>query len=249
MRGPKGTTVVLTISRGGGTPFDVEIERAVIIQPEVEARELAGGDRGLPEAVGLLRPRRGPAGRGARRPTSRPGKQKLILDLRGNPGGFVTAAREIASQFLADGTVFWQRDADGNLIETVAKPGGQATDPSIKLVVLVDGGSASASEIVAAALHDRGRATLVGTKTYRQGHGPAVDPARGRQRRVPADDRPVAHAGPDLDPREGDRAGRHRRPRRPPGRATIRSSTPALKALGEGRARCGRVPCVGCPFT
>ena len=97
------------------------------------------------------------------------GQKALILDLRGNPGGFVTAAREIASEFLAEGTVFWQEDADGNLTETAVEPGGAATDPSIRLVVLVDGGSASASEIVAAALHDRGRATLVGTKTFGKG--------------------------------------------------------------------------------
>ena len=91
------------------------------------------------------------------------------MDLRGNPGGFVTAARDIASQFLSDGTIFWQEDADGNLTETSVKPGGVATDPSIRLVLLVDGGSASASEIVAGALHDRGRATLIGTKTFGKG--------------------------------------------------------------------------------
>jgi carboxyl-terminal processing protease len=168
VRGAKGTTVVLTVSRGGGAPFDVEIERAVIVQPEVEARELAGGTVGYLKLSGFSDHAADQLDE-ALAVDVRSGKQKLILDLRGNPGGFVTAAREIASQFLADGTVFWQRDADGNLIETVAKPGGQATDPDIKLVVLVDGGSASASEIVAAALHDRGRATLVGTKTYGKG--------------------------------------------------------------------------------
>ena len=97
------------------------------------------------------------------------GRTKLILDLRGNPGGFVTAARDIASQFLAGGTIFWQEDADGALIETLAKPGGAAVDEAIQLVVLVDGGSASASEIVAGALHDRGRATLIGTTTFGKG--------------------------------------------------------------------------------
>ena len=65
--------------------------------------------------------------------------------------------------------MFWQQDADGNLTETTAKPGGTATDPGIRLVLLVDGGSASASEIVAGALHDRGRAVLVGTQTFGKG--------------------------------------------------------------------------------
>jgi carboxyl-terminal processing protease len=97
------------------------------------------------------------------------GQRALIVDLRGNPGGYVTAARDIASQFLADGPIFWQEYADGSLTETVALPGGAATDPSIKVVALIDGGSASASEIVAGALHDRGRATLVGTTTFGKG--------------------------------------------------------------------------------
>ena len=99
----------------------------------------------------------------------RAGEKALVIDLRGDPGGFVTDARAIASQFLASGTVFWERDAAGDLTEVTAEPGGAATDPSIKVVVLVDGGTASASEIVSAALHDRGRATLVGTKTYGKG--------------------------------------------------------------------------------
>jgi carboxyl-terminal processing protease len=168
VRGPKDTAVTLTIVRGDEAPRDVEIVRAVVIQPEVEARLLAGDTVGylklsgfsdhaadqLDEALGE---------------DVQAGIRKIILDLRGNPGGFVTAARDIASEFLADGTVFWQRDAEGNLTETLAKPGGKATDPGIQVVLLVDGGSASASEIVAGALHDRARATLVGTKTFGKG--------------------------------------------------------------------------------
>ena len=87
------------------------------------------------------------------------GEKQILVDLRGNPGGLVTAARDVASQFLPDGTIFWEEDSSGNLTETTAKPGGAAIDPSIHVAVLVDGGSASASEIVTGALHDRGRAT------------------------------------------------------------------------------------------
>ena len=81
----------------------------------------------------------------------------------------MTAARQIASQFLPDGTIFWEEDSQGNLTETTAKPDGLATDPSIRVALLVDGGSASASEIVAGALHDRERAILVGSKTFGKG--------------------------------------------------------------------------------
>ncbi len=168
IRGPRDTTVRLTIVRGRGAPIEVDIVRAIIVQPEVSTMDLANGavryiklggfsdsaaaafDAAVATAVGA-------------------GKRQLIVDLRGNPGGYITAARSIASQFLANGTIFWQQDASGAQTETTAIPGGAATDPSIRLVVLVDGGSASASEIVAGALHDRGRATLVGSKTFGKG--------------------------------------------------------------------------------
>jgi len=168
VRGAKNTTVTLTIVRDGGAPFDVPIVRAVIVSPEVDARDLANGTVGYIKLSGF-------SDHAAEQLDAavvadvQAGKKAIILDLRGNPGGFVTAAREIASQFLADGTIFWEEDASGNLQETVAKPGGVATDPSIRLIVLVDGGSASASEIVAGALHDRGRAQLVGTRTFGKG--------------------------------------------------------------------------------
>lgn len=168
LRGPKGTEVVLTIERAGGGPFEVRLVRAVIITPDVESRDLAGGSVGYIRLSGFSDHAATELGRVAAEDVAA-GRTKLILDLRGNPGGFVTAARAIASQFLADGTIFWQQDADGNLVETVAQEGGAAADPSIRLVVLVDGGSASASEIVAAALQDRDRATLVGTTTFGKG--------------------------------------------------------------------------------
>lgn len=167
IRGPRDTTVRLTVQRGSEA-LQVEIVRAVIVTPEVESRDLAGGTVGYIRLAGFSDHSAEALDKVAAEDV-KAGRTKLILDLRGNPGGFVTAAREVASQFLADGTIFWQEDADGNLTETVAQPGGAATDPSIQLVVLVDGGSASASEIVAGALQDRGRARLIGTTTYGKG--------------------------------------------------------------------------------
>ena len=168
VRGPKGTPVVLTIERGGAPGRDIEVVRAVIVTPEIEAEDLAGGTVGYIRLSGFSDNASGQL-REALTEDLRAGRTKLILDLRGNPGGFVTAARDVASEFLADGTIFWQEDADGSLVETVARPGGPAVDEGVRLVVLVDGGTASASEIVAGALHDRGRATLVGTRTFGKG--------------------------------------------------------------------------------
>jgi carboxyl-terminal processing protease len=167
IRGPKDTAVRLGIVRDG-KPQELEIVRAVIVTPEVETRTLANGTVGYIRLSGFS-DHSAEALRKAASEDVQAGRTKLILDLRGNPGGFVTAARDVASQFLADGTVFWEEDASGNLTESAAKPGGAATDPKVQLVVLVDGGSASASEIVAGALQDRGRAKLVGTKTFGKG--------------------------------------------------------------------------------
>ncbi len=168
VRGPKGTAVVLTIERADEAPRDVEIVRDVIVRPEVEARDLAGGTVGYIRLSGFS-DHASQQFLAALTEDVNAGRTKLIVDLRGNPGGYVTAARDIASQFIPDGTIFWQEAADGSLLETVARPGGVAVDPSIRVMLLVDGGSASASEIVAGALHDRGRATLIGTRTFGKG--------------------------------------------------------------------------------
>jgi carboxyl-terminal processing protease len=168
IRGPRDTAVALTIVRDGGAPFDVEVVRDVIVQKEVVHEDLAGGTVGYVRLTGFSEHAADELADLVREDVAA-GRTKLILDLRGNPGGFVTAAREIASQYLADGTIFWQEDADGNLTETVAAPGGAGTGSDIEVVVLIDRGSASASEIVAGALKDRGRATLVGETTFGKG--------------------------------------------------------------------------------
>ena len=91
----------------------------------------------------------------------------IVLDLRNNPGGLLPEAVGVASQFLADGTVLQERDADGKVKLVAVKPGGLATD--MPLVVLINGGTASASEIVSGALQDAGRATVIGETTFGTG--------------------------------------------------------------------------------
>jgi len=168
IRGPKGTDVTLTITRGDGEPFPLVITRDVIQQEEVESLDFVDGTIGYVRLNGF-------SDRGAEdletaiRAHVDAGRTALILDLRSNPGGYVTAARAVASQFIASGPVFWEQEASGGQTPSEASPGGAATDPSIRLMVLVDGGSASASEIVAGALQDTGRGTLVGQTTFGKG--------------------------------------------------------------------------------
>ena len=168
IRGPKGTQVTVTIRRGTGAPFDLAITRDLIEQQEVESKDLANGAVGYIRVTSFSSDAATDFDKAVRADVAK-GQGKLIVDLRGNPGGFVDAARDIASQFIGSGPIFWQEDASGNQIETDAKPGGAATDPAVELVVLVDKGSASASEIVAGALQDTGRAQLVGETTYGKG--------------------------------------------------------------------------------
>ncbi|HYH92481.1 MAG TPA: S41 family peptidase, partial [Candidatus Saccharimonadales bacterium] len=168
IRGPKGTVVTLTVQRDDDEPFALEITRDIIEQEEVESRDLADGSVGYVRLNGFS-DRGADELQRALEAHIEAGRTDLILDLRGNPGGYVTAARDVASQFIASGPVFWEQDADGTQTATDALPGGVATDPSIRVVCLIDGGSASASEIVAGALQDTGRATLVGETSFGKG--------------------------------------------------------------------------------
>ena len=139
------------------------------------------------------------------------GRTALILDLRGDPGGFVTAARSVASEFIDSGPIFWEQDARGGQLETPALPGGVATDPKVRVVCLIDGGSASASEIVAGALQDSKRATLVGQTSFGKGTVQRWTELTGEGGARQAHDRPLADAGQALDPRGRADAGRRRR--------------------------------------
>jgi carboxyl-terminal processing protease len=97
------------------------------------------------------------------------GQRNVILDLRGNLGGYVADAVKIGSEFIPSGTIAYQQDSSGTTSEVTATSGGRATDGSVHLVVLVDGNTASSAEILAGALQARGVAKLVGTKTYGKG--------------------------------------------------------------------------------
>jgi carboxyl-terminal processing protease len=92
----------------------------------------------------------------------------IILDLRNNGGGYVSAAITVASQFISNGVIFYEETADGTRTPNNAEPDGLATG-SLPMVVLVNQFSASASEIVSGALQDTGRAKLLGVKTYGKG--------------------------------------------------------------------------------
>jgi carboxyl-terminal processing protease len=168
LRGPKDTTVELSIQRGGASPFQLKVVRDIIQEREVESRELVDGRVGYLHLEGFS-DRAAADFAAAVKAQVDAGRRMLIVDLRGNPGGYVTAARAVASQFIRSGTIFWEEDSKGDDIATEAIPGGYATDRSIRVVVLIDRGSASASEIVAAALHDTGRATLVGQRSFGKG--------------------------------------------------------------------------------
>ena len=164
--GPAGTSLTLTIFREGEPePFDVTLERARIILPAVESEMLDGNiayvklnnfsanaTEELIDHLEELLPQE-PIG--------------LILDLRNNPGGDRDTAVEVASQFVDDGVIMYQVYGDGSRDTFDAVKGGLATN--IPVVVLVNEGSASASEIVAGAIQDYERGTLVGMLTFGKG--------------------------------------------------------------------------------
>jgi len=170
LRGPDGTSVTVSIDRGGATQV-LTVDRVTLVVHDVQTQQLADG-------VTLIRVAaftRG-VGRQVRDAVARLGAQTsggVVLDLRGNPGGLLDEGVEVASVFLDGGPVVsYQRRGHGVRTLT-ANPGG---DTSIPLVVLVDGATASAAEVVAGALQDRNRAVIVGSRTY--GKGSVQEPTR-----------------------------------------------------------------------
>jgi carboxyl-terminal processing protease len=166
IRGPRGSAVRLLVEREGWpAPRPFEIVRSDIKLESVRTRQLDNG-------IGYVRITTFAAttARDLRPPLERlmqAHPRGIVLDLRSNPGGFLQAALEVSSEFVSDGVLLFEEHADGHRDTFRAKPGGRATQ--VPVAVLVDKGSASAAEIVAGALRDRGRAVLVGEQTFGKG--------------------------------------------------------------------------------
>lgn len=170
VRGEKGTVVVLTIKRGADTaPMTVEVTRGNIVIPIVEAELMQ--EEGLPP-IGYMRLTdfsRNSVDQFKEKLTELQdqGAEKLIVDLRFNPGGLLNASVEITSQFINEGLILSEKRLDGQELTHPAQRGGLGLD--IPLVVLINEGSASASEIFAGAIQDAKRGTLIGTTTFGKG--------------------------------------------------------------------------------
>jgi carboxyl-terminal processing protease len=165
VRGEAGTEVTLTIRRGDGEPFDLTITRAQIQMREVTSEVIADGRVGYVALHGFSRAAADQL-HTAIGELLDAGVDGIVFDLRNNPGGYIEIANQVASEFIGDGTVFIQESSGDEVKEWTATDEGLATSPELPVVVLVNGGSASASEIVAAALKERERATIVGQPTY-----------------------------------------------------------------------------------
>lgn len=166
--GPAGTTVKLTIQRPGQTkPIDFEITRAQIVVPSVTSKMLDNsiayvqittfGDTTASDLHKQLQTLMAQNPKG------------LILDLRNNGGGYLDTAISVASEFISSGVVVIEQSGTGTKTPYEAVKGGLATNKNLPMIVLVNAYSASASEIVAGALQDTGRAKLFGVTTYGKG--------------------------------------------------------------------------------
>jgi carboxyl-terminal processing protease len=168
VRGPKGSTVVLSIERGGA-PQDISVVRDVIQREDVSSEVLADGQVGYIKINGFSAAAGKDLKDQLRALIEQDGVEALVLDLRDDPGGYVSEAHKIASEFVGAAPLYWEQRAGQDPVAKQPDPGGVATDSSIPMVVLVNGGTASASEIVAGSLQGNGRARLVGEKTYGKG--------------------------------------------------------------------------------
>ncbi|HCM37838.1 MAG: Carboxyl-terminal protease [Candidatus Gottesmanbacteria bacterium GW2011_GWB1_43_11] len=182
IRGPKGTSVTLSIvHEGESNPVDISVTRDKILLKSVEFEIKTAGDEACktsacPE-VGLIKLNRfgdttndewSQVVSQARASLNQsPPIKGLVLDLRNNPGGYFQSSINIASEFIKTGVVVVQENSDGTRETFSVTKVGELLD--VPLVVLINKGSASAAEIVSGALRDHKRATLIGEKTFGKG--------------------------------------------------------------------------------
>jgi carboxyl-terminal processing protease len=176
MRGAVNTPITLTILREKREPFDVKLTRDVIkiesVKSSIEANDVGyvristfneQAEGGLQKAIADLDTKMG-------------GKEKgFILDLRNNPGGLLQQAIGVSDVFMEKGEVVSTRGRNADQVERYTAQKGDLTNGK-KLVILINGGSASASEIVAGALQDQKRATLIGTRSFGKGSVQTIIP-------------------------------------------------------------------------
>jgi carboxyl-terminal processing protease len=167
IRGPAGSTVVLTVFRDGvDEPFDVPIERARIEIEVVESERLEG-DIGYIRLSEFSRGSTGKMAEAFKALSEEAPLTGLILDLRDNPGGLLDESIFVASQFIDEGVITVEKLKGDEEQVFEAQAGGVALD--VPLVVLVNRGSASASEIVAGAIQESGRGIVLGEQTFGKG--------------------------------------------------------------------------------
>ncbi|HUF53152.1 MAG TPA: S41 family peptidase [Dehalococcoidia bacterium] len=173
IRGPQGSEIRLTIRHPGETESqEVTITRGTIVVPTVFVEDVTDADGNVvpdlayveiqqftDQTVGDLRDELNRINDG--------GYRGIILDLRRNPGGGLDATVSVADMFLDGGTVLTQVDREGNETVYEASSGGEGAD--LAVAILVSAGSASGSEVLAGALRDHGRATLIGEQTFGKG--------------------------------------------------------------------------------
>ncbi len=167
IRGEVGKPVKLLLYRDGVTePFEVKVVREVISLPTIDTEKR--GDVFIIRLYGF--PATGAElFRGALREFAQSGATKLVLDVRGNPGGYLEVAVEMASWFLPQGKVIVSEEEKGGAGRVYRSKGYNVFGDDFRFIILADGGSASAAEILAGALQEHGIATLVGTKTFGKG--------------------------------------------------------------------------------
>ena len=167
IRGEKGTTVKLTLIRkSADKPIELAIERDQITDPSVKT-EITADNIGIMRITRFGQTDTTALAREAAKQFKDKNVRGIILDLRGNGGGYLQSAQDIASLWMKDKVVVSERS--GGKVTDTLKTRGDAPLEGMPTVVLVNGGSASASEILAGALSDNGAAKLVGEKTFGKG--------------------------------------------------------------------------------